>query len=170
MSGKEKRVVVIGVGNLLLGDEGAGIHAINELKKDTFPENVEIVDGGTAGIDLLFWLEDADYVIIIDCLEAGAEPGAIFRLPAEEISFNSSGQIISLHELNLQEVLYTADKLGKLPPTVIYGIQPGEITFGDQLSHAINKALPSLVHLIKEEISQATKIFINKREITFFSE
>jgi len=159
MSGEEKRIVVIGVGNLLLGDEGAGIHAINELKKDSFPANVKIVDGGTAGIDLLFWLEDADYAIIIDCLEAGEEPGAIFRIPAEEIAFNSSDQIISLHDLNLQEVLHTADKLGKLPPTVIYGIQPGEITFCDSLSHAVKNTLPVLVQLIKKEINQTTNFF-----------
>jgi len=155
----EKRIVVIGVGNLLLGDEGAGIHAVNKLKKDSFPANVEIVDGGTAGIDLLYWLEDADYAIIIDCLEAGEEPGAIFRIPAEEIAFNSSGQIISLHDLNLQEVFYAADKLGKLPPTVIYGIQPGEIAFSEQLSPAVNEALPSLVRLIKKEIDQTTNFF-----------
>jgi len=160
MSGEEKRIVVIGVGNLLLGDDGAGIHAINELKKDAFPDRVKIVDGGTAGIDLLYWLEDAEYAIIIDCLEAGDEPGAIFRIPAEEIAFNSSAQIISLHDLNLQEVLYMANKLGKLPPTVIYGIQPGEITFCDGLSDAVNTALPSLINLIKEEINQTIKNFL----------
>ncbi|MDF9409420.1 MAG: Hydrogenase 2 maturation protease [Pelotomaculum sp. PtaB.Bin013] len=159
MPGEEKRVVVIGVGNLLLGDDGAGIHAINELKKDSFPACVKIVDGGTAGIDLLYWLEDAGYAVIIDCLEAGEEPGAIFRIPAEEIAFDSSDQIISLHDLNLQEVLHIANQLGKLPPTIIYGIQPGEITFNDQLSHAVNKALPSLINSIKKEINQAIKFF-----------
>lgn len=160
MSGEEQRIVVIGVGNLLLGDDGAGIHAINALKKDSFPAGVKIVDGGTAGIDLLYWLEDAEYAIIIDCLEAGEEPGAIFRIPAEEIAFNSSDQIISLHDLNLQEVLYMVNKLGKLPPTIIYGIQPGEITFCDSLSSAVNNALPSLIKLIKEEINQAIKFFL----------
>jgi len=154
MSEEKKRIVVLGVGNLLLGDEGVGIHAINELKKESFDGNVKIIDGGTAGIDLLFWLEDADYVIIVDCVEADAEPGAIFRLPAEELIRNAPGQIASLHGINLQEVLFIANKLGKLPPAVIYGVQGKEIGFCDRLSPQVNKVLPRLVELIRQEIER----------------
>jgi len=151
---EKKRIVVLGVGNLLLGDEGIGIHAINELMKESFGDNVRIVDAGTAGIDLLFWLEDTDYAIIVDCVDADAEPGTIFRLPAEELILDAPGKIASLHEINLPEVLSTAKKLGRLPPTVIYGVQGEKIDFCDRLSPQVKKALPRLLELIRQEIDR----------------
>lgn len=163
MTESAKRILVIGVGNLLLGDDGAGIHAINELSKESFPANVEIVDGGTAGIDLLYWLEEADYAVIIDCLDAGDEPGAIFRLPVEEItsrsSENASEPIVSVHDLNLQGVLQLAYKLKRLPPTVIFGVQPANIGLSESLSEAVGKVLPSLVQAVKKEIYRTIDIF-----------
>ncbi|MDD4169822.1 MAG: HyaD/HybD family hydrogenase maturation endopeptidase [Desulfotomaculaceae bacterium] len=153
-SEEEKRIVILGVGNLLLGDEGVGIHAINELKNESFSPSVKIIDGGTAGIDLLFWLEDADYVIIIDCIEANAEPGSILRLQADELLLNAPGQISSLHDISLQEMLFIAKKLGKLPPTIIYGVQPKNITLSDQLSPAVHRSLPRLLQLIRQEINK----------------
>ncbi|MDD3653460.1 MAG: hydrogenase maturation protease [Desulfotomaculaceae bacterium] len=149
-----KKTVIIGVGNLLLGDDGVGIHAINLLQEEkaALGAAVEIIDGGTAGLDLLFWLEDTGAAIIIDCMDAGSAPGTIFRLPAEELFSASTGYITSLHEISLQEVLYTAKKLGKLPPAVVYGIQPGKIDFGEQLSPAVKAVLPRLVELIKQEL------------------
>jgi len=152
MPESDKRIVVIGVGNLLLADEGIGIHAVDELKKESFAPFVEIVDGGTAGIDLLFLLEDAGYAVIIDCVEAKTEPGTILRIPAEELILQSPAQMISLHDINLVEVLSLAKSLGKLPPTVIYGVQPGEISFSTQLTSAVGKILPRLVQLVKQEI------------------
>lgn len=147
-----KKIKVIGVGNLLLGDEGVGIHAVNELKKTSFGLDVEIIDGGTAGIDLLFVLEGAGCVIIIDCLEAGTEPGTLFRVPAEEIITGPSREKYSLHDIDLAEVLSLADRLGVLPATIIYGVQPGEISFKLELTPEVQKALPRLVQLIEKEI------------------
>ncbi len=154
MPESDKKIVVIGVGNLLLADEGIGIHAAQELKKETFPPIVEIIDGGTAGIDLLFVLEDARYAIIIDCVEAGTEPGTILRMPVEELILQSPAQIISLHDINLAEVLSMAKSLGKLPGTVIFGVQPGEICFGTELTPVVNDSLPRLIELVKHEISR----------------
>ncbi len=152
---EKKKIIVIGVGNLLLGDDGVGIHAVNELKKESFTSLCKLIDGGTAGIDLLYWLADAGYAIIADCMDAGAAPGTIFRLPAEELDLNSSGQMISIHDINLIEVLCIAKMLGKLPPTVIYGVQPENISFNASLSPAVQKSLPRLVQLIKQEINRA---------------
>ncbi|NLI12511.1 HyaD/HybD family hydrogenase maturation endopeptidase [Pelotomaculum propionicicum] len=149
----EKRIVVIGVGNLLLADEGIGVHAVNELKKESFPSSVEIIDGGTAGIDLLYLLEDADSAIIIDCVDAGTEPGSILRMPVDELMLQKPGQAVSLHDINLAEVLSMAKSLGVLPQTVIFGVQPVEIEFGTELTAAVKNTLPRLVQLVKEEIS-----------------
>ncbi|TEB12845.1 Hydrogenase 2 maturation protease [Pelotomaculum sp. FP] len=147
-----KKIFVIGVGNLLLGDEGIGIHLIQAMKKERLPRYVELVDGGTAGIDLLYWLEEADYAIIVDCVEAGAEPGAIFRVPGDELLIKSKGQLISLHDINLSEVLLLATKMNKLPPTIIFGIQPEAIGYQTELSPTLQNTLPRLMQLIKKEI------------------
>lgn len=159
MAGEEKRIVVIGVGNLLMADDGVGIIAAQELGQDPFPSRVRIVDGGTAGIDLLYVLEEADYAIIIDCLDAGDEPGAIFRIPAEELVLSSDEQIVSLHDINLPEVLALAAKLGKLPPTVIFGIQPQEVVLKEGLSDPVGAALLNVIQLIKKEIDQTINNF-----------
>ncbi|KFD41937.1 hypothetical protein DK28_0202450 [Peptococcaceae bacterium SCADC1_2_3] len=154
MSKKEKKIIILGVGNLLLRDEGVGIHAIKELEKKCFPAQVKIIDGGTGGIDLLFWLEEADYAIIIDCVRTKAAPGTIFRFPVMELDLDTGEQIASLHEVNLNQLLLLAKKLGKLPPTVIYGIQPEEISWGLELSPAVKLSLPRLVYLVSQEIEK----------------
>ncbi|MFA5384400.1 MAG: HyaD/HybD family hydrogenase maturation endopeptidase [Eubacteriales bacterium] len=158
MSENGKKFVVIGVGNFLQGDEGIGVHAINALSKEVLDPRVELIDGGTAGIDLLFFLEDADFAVIIDCLEAHLEPGTIFRLTAEELFLSAKTDNIrnklSLHETNLPEVLLAAKELNKLPPTIIFGIQPKEITVSCSLSAPVQKALPKLIRAVKKEISE----------------
>lgn len=153
MTRDKRKIVVLGVGNLLLGDEGVGVHAVNALKKESLPRSVEVIDGGTAGLDLMFMLEGAAFAVIIDCLEAGAEPGTIFRVPVEELMASAPGRNISLHETSLPEMLSLAAKMGKLPPAaVVYGVQPEKINFSTELSGPVQKELPRLVKLIKEEV------------------
>lgn len=154
MLGREKKIVVIGVGNVLLADEGVGIHAALALKKESFPPLVEIIDGGVAGIDLLFLLEDAHSAILIDCVEAGARAGAILRIPVEELVLQAPAQAISLHDIKLVEVLSMAKALDKLPGTVIFGVQPAEICFGTELTPAVKDSLPRLLELVKGEIGR----------------
>jgi hydrogenase maturation protease len=147
-----KKILVLGVGNLLLGDEGIGIHLIQEMRKELLPRNVELVDGGTAGIDLLNWLEAAEYIIIVDCVEAGEKPGSIFRIPIDELVLDSTNQLISLHDINLTEVLSMAKKMKILPPTIIFGVQPEFIGYQTELSPTLHNTLPRLIQLIKNEI------------------
>ena len=158
MSENGKNLVVIGVGNFLQGDEGVGVHAIDKLSREILDLRVDLIDGGTAGIDLLFFLEDADFAVIIDCLEAHLEPGTIFRLTAEELFLSAKTDNmhnkLSLHETNLTEVLLAAKELNKLPPTIIFGIQPKEITVSCSLSAPVQKALPKLIRAVKKEISE----------------
>lgn len=147
-----KKVLLIGVGNLLLGDEGIGIHFIQEMRKELLPRNVKLVDGGTAGIELLYWLEEADYAIIVDCVEAGVGAGTILRVPTDELLLESTGQIISLHDINLSEVLLLATKMNTLPPAIIFGVQPEFIGYQTELSPTLHNTLPRLIELIKKEI------------------
>lgn len=146
------KLAVIGVGNLLLGDEGVGIHAVNELMNTPLKSIIKIIDGGTAGIDLLFWLEDLDYAIIVDCMDAGEKPGTILRFPVEEPVPVMIDGIMSIHDMGLWEVLSYGKIYGKLPSIVVYGVQPDVISFDTALSPEVKKALPRLLQLIKKEI------------------
>ena len=150
----ERNIVVIGVGNILYGDDGVGVHAVNQLRQESFPPNVKIMDAGTAGIDLLYLIEDTDYAIIVDCLDAGDEPGAVYRIPWEELAGQYPGdQTVSLHDLNLWSVLSLADRLGKISTVVIFGVQPDNIGFGSDMSAIVSSKLPYLVQSIKKEIA-----------------
>lgn len=160
MPGNSKRIAVVGIGNYLLSDEGVGIHAVKKLMKETLPPYVEIIDGGTAGIDLLLWMEEAKYVVIIDCIEAEAEPGTIFRLNAEEIPLSQNRSIFSLHDLKLPAVLSLAKRLGNMPTVVIYGVQPAIINPGIQLSPRVQDSLPRLLQMVKKEI----EVHLNNEE------
>jgi hydrogenase maturation protease len=153
MAENRKKIAVIGVGNLLLGDEGVGIHAVNELKKMSFSSNVDIIDGGTMGIDLLFLIEDAEHAIIIDCLDSGEKPGTLFRVPAEEIFAGPGREKYSLHEMDLVDVLSTGRNLHMLPHVVIFGVQPGEISVSLELTPEVRNTLPRLLKLISAEIN-----------------
>ena len=81
----KERILVLGVGNLLMGDEGVGIHAIRELMERTHPPHVDIIDGGTAGLDLLHVMEGYQKVLIIDAVDVGEEPGAILRFSPQDV-------------------------------------------------------------------------------------
>lgn len=150
-SGK-KRVAVIGVGNLLLRDDGVGIHAVQRLAAMSLPPEVVVIDAGTAGLGLLPYLEEADMVVLIDCLNADAEPGTIYRIPATELDLNRSGEAISMHDVALEDVLTLAKSLGKLPPTMIYGVQPAEIVWGMGLSPQVAGVLPRLADLVRRDV------------------
>ena len=151
----EKRIVVLGVGNILRGDDGLGVHAVELLRREALPPRVALLDAGTMGIDLLYLIEDADYAIIIDALDAGAEPGATFRIPWEAIADHEpAAQVASLHDYNLVTVLALAKKLGKMPQVVIYGVQPENTELGYAMSEAVTGALPGLVQSVKAEIRE----------------
>lgn len=145
------KILLFGVGNVLLGDEGAGVHVVNRLREEGLPEGVEAVDGGTAGLELLYLLEDVSKLVIVDCLDAGAEPGSIFRFRPDDIRVKNQIKI-SFHDLGLMEVLTLAETMGKLPETVIFGIQPEKIDWDLSLSPAVRQKIPSLMELVTKEI------------------
>ena len=151
-----KKVVVVGVGNILCGDDGIGVRAAELLNLEPLPPEVSVLDGGTIGIDILYLIEDADYAIIIDAIDGGAEPGAMFRIPWEDIADDKpEEQMTSLHDFNLVTVLSLANYLGKMPRVVIFGVQPENIKLGDETSPAVNATLPALIQSVKKEINDA---------------
>ncbi len=149
------KVVVLGIGNVLLSDEGIGIHAINELRKESWPEQVELVDGGTGGLGLLSVLEGAERAIIIDSLEAGVEPGTIFKFQPKDLTTFMDRSALSLHQVGIMEVLNLGRTLDSLPPTVVFGVQPKSLAMGLDLTPEIKAKLPRVVKMVSDEICQA---------------
>lgn len=148
------RVLVLGLGNLLMRDEGVGIHAIEELANRRLPAHVDLMDGGTPGTDLLGLLEGYAGVLIVDAVDAGQEPGSILRLTWDQAISGSAGLALSLHQADVLGVLRLASYVGRpLPPIVIYGIQPSELCWSTDLSPVVRSRLQSLLDAVEEELS-----------------
>jgi hydrogenase maturation protease len=145
------RIVVIGVGNLLLKDEGIGIHAVKALQEIGLPPDVRLIDGGTSP-DLIAYTQAGDKLIIIDAAQAGGQAGTIYRFRPEDLA-EEKGVLTSAHELGVAQNLKLMSLLGNKPAeTIIIGIEPGEIDFGIELSAALQRKLPEIVKVILKEI------------------
>lgn len=148
----EGKIVILGVGNLLLADEGVGIHAIRALAERDLPSGVELVDGGTATLNLLPYLQGARRVIVIDALKAGGSPGDIYRCHPEDL-VGDQEQPMSLHQVDFVQMLQMGERLGyRIGPTVIYGVEPGEIGWSMDLSPAVTVKMTKLLELVVAEI------------------
>lgn len=134
-------IVIIGVGNYLMGDEGVGIHAIERLQKGSWPPGVELIDGGTPGVALLHLLDGRELAIIIDCADFGGKPGELRAFdPADLLREEST--MASLHATDILSTLELARRTGHYPKQVrIIGIQPNVMGMGTTLSPEVAKAL-----------------------------
>jgi hydrogenase maturation protease len=161
---EEKITLVLGVGNILLKDEGVGVHVIQELQRRTLPGRVRLVDAGTAGLDALLSAEPVDKLIVIDALRAGGKPGTIYqiRLRTEQKDeliriFDRKGNSkISLHQIGLVEALSIAEKIQRAPgETVVIGIEPEEVSCGLELTKSVKRKMPEIINAVLEEIEDA---------------
>lgn len=141
-------VLILGTGNILLKDEGIGIHIIKELEKLPLPEGVELADGGTAGADLIGLLADRESVIVIDAVRADHSPGTILKLQPEDLA-QPGTVLLSLHEVNLLDTLTMLEYIQASPGRVIiYGIVPGSMEPGLELTAETEAIVPGLVNLV----------------------
>ncbi|MEW6183688.1 MAG: HyaD/HybD family hydrogenase maturation endopeptidase [Bacillota bacterium] len=146
------RLLILGVGNILLQDEGVGVHAVKELMKRTYPPEVELIDGGTAGMDLLYLIEDVTQLIMIDAVNGDGAAGTIYKFEPEELDEFIPNISNSLHDIGVLEVLHLGKAMGVLPPTVVYGMQPAVINWGTELSPAVAAGLSNLVMQVDKDI------------------
>ena len=152
--GRPSGTLVIGIGNNLLGDDGAGIHAIERLRGRKLPEHVELVDGGTLSFTLLEQVENAEFLIIVDAAELDSEPGTV-RLfeDAEMDEFLATSRRPSVHEVNLLDVLTAARLRGRMPARyAMVGIQPLDVEWSSTPSAPVDKAVDEAVEIIAELI------------------
>lgn len=149
-----KKTLVMGVGNLLLSDDGVGIHAIHHLQDNyQFSEEVQLLDGGTCGLDLLHFLEGIDRLIIIDAAQMGKPSGTVVRLEGDQIPAHLSLKT-SPHEINLPELLFAA-KLADLYPAevIVLGVQPKTIETNIGLSAEVQNTFNTLIQGIVKEVN-----------------
>jgi hydrogenase maturation protease len=151
---KPKNITLIGLGNILMRDEGVGVHAVKYIEENfSVPPELEIIDGGTTGLDLLPYIEDRDHVLFVDCVNFNREPGYIGVLANEQIPA-LFGAKDSLHHMGLMDVLAAARLLDRLPGDMcLVGIQPLAIETGLELTETLCKRLESLVACILEQLS-----------------
>jgi len=149
------RVVVLGVGNILMSDEGVGVHAVTALAEQyEVPEEVEIIDGGTSGMDCLDRIADADLLLIADCMRSKDKaPGTITRLADDQINawFKTK---ISPHQVGLSDVLAACSFHGMAPKRVVLlGVQPASFDTSMELTPAVAAVLPDLVERLAQEVA-----------------
>lgn len=146
-------VLVLGVGNVLLSDEGAGVRAVEELQKRyVFPAQAEVVDGGTCGMELLAFLDDRSHLFIIDAIRSGREPGAVTRIALDDPPAFFRRKI-SPHQLGLSELLAVAALTDALPPhIVLFGIEPQSLETGLAVSAAVAGNMELLVEMVVSEV------------------
>lgn len=146
--------VVLGIGNLLMKDDGVGVHVIRALEERQLPDDVELVDGGTAGCDLFPFMAGAGKIIIIDTLKGGGPPGAVYRLTPEDCGTQSITETVSLHDLGVLTALNDLALLeGKPPSAVIIGVEPAEIGWGMELTPEVAAVIPRVLELVEQELA-----------------
>ena len=146
-------MLLLGLGNVLLQDEGLGVRALERLLACyRLPAEVQAVDGGTMGLDLLPYLEQTNSLLIIDAVQTGATPASLVRLDGSAISAALALKI-SLHQVGLKELLAIGQLQGTLPSRVVlWGMEPASFAWGTELSPSIAGALDQLVHSVAGEL------------------
>ncbi len=146
-------VLILGIGNLLLSDEGIGIHAVRCLAERELPPGVEVLDGGTSGADLVDHLEGRTKVIVIDAASGDGPPGTVYRCEARDL-IEQEGSL-SLHEFGLADSLHMAERLGCAPQRVIVlGVQPATLEPGLELSPEVAAVLPGILKVALAEAAE----------------
>lgn len=153
---KVQDILILGIGNILLKDEGVGVHVVNKLKEMPLPENVEVIDGGTAGLDLTDFIANRKKVIVIDTVKAGEKPGTIYRLTEKNLKIKPKA-IMSFHEIDFLDALYMSEVMGEKPDeTVIIGIEPEDMSDGTDLSPEIEERIPKIIEVVMKELKIAS--------------
>ena len=147
------RVAVVGIGNVLLKDEGVGVHVARALREavGTDRADIDIIDGGTSP-DVLLLVEGVHKLILVDAVKGGGAPGSIYRFHPDDI-VSEEKYVISAHQIGLLDSLRMLEYSGSKPDSiVIIGIEPKEIDWGLDLSTELNEKLPQIVKMVMDEL------------------
>jgi len=146
----EKRILVLGIGNLLWADEGFGVRCVEALNAGwCFPGNVTVMDGGTQGLYLLPYVQEADCLLVFDAVDYGDRPGDLREVVGDQVPRFMGAKKMSLHQTGFQEVLAAAALTGKLPgELVLIGVQPEELEdYGGSLRDVVKAQMAPALNL-----------------------
>ena len=145
------KTLILGVGNLLLKDEGVGVHVIHELEKEILPPNVSLMDGGTGGLHLISWLQDYDRIVMIDATLDDNPPGTIRLIYPRYAS--DFPHLMSAHEIGLRDMIVAMSLTGDLPEILLIVISVVNINeVGTDLSPEILAVMPEILRVVKGQI------------------
>ena len=161
MTGNQGKVVVLGVGNELLKDEGIGVHIARSMQEIPLSGNVEVVDGGTLP-DATLVFEGIDKLIVVDAVQAGGKAGAIYRFHPEDVEVDNR-VLTSLHQISLLENLWLMEHFSQKPKEVIIiGIEPEDMSSGLELSAKLQKQVPQIIDLVLKEAGMEHTVNLRK--------
>ncbi len=138
-----KSVLILGIGNVLQRDDGAGVHVVEHISSTVkdMPDNVEVIDGGTSGYDLLPLMSGREKIVIIDALKIDDKPGSIYRFPASHLY--DSSNVFSLHDVGVKKIIDMLKLMGEEPDIEIIGIVPEDIlTLDIGMSDSVKNSIP----------------------------
>jgi len=158
---KSNRIGIIGFGNIMMGDDGIGVRVIDEIKRQGIfnnYKNIELMDGGTSGVDLIFILQNIDKAIIVDAVNAGQEIGEIAVFKTDEIKKmfkkNSAFRSFSFHDIELTEIFELLKTLNINAEIKIIGINPENVGYSNKLSSIIESKIPEIISEVKKEVAE----------------
>src|SRR5271167_1792177 len=150
--------IVLGLGNTLHSDDGIGPQAIERLRHDSrVPEDVTLIEGGTMGLELLTYIWDCSYLLVLDAVDIGQPPGTLVRMSSQELqTLPSKG---SVHQLGVADLLVGLRVLARQQPTVVLlGVQPATTDWGTELSPAVEAVMRSLIEAAVAELTRVEAI------------
>ena len=153
-TGGSCRVCVLGLGNVLMGDDGVGPHLLKLLEAGfAFPDSVQLLDAGTPGLDLTPFLAESDVVIVVDAVRAAGAPGEVRVFDEQRVLERSPALVLGPHDPGLREALLTARLAGVAPKRlVVVGVIPERVETGTHLSQAVRSALPAALERLLAEL------------------
>lgn len=147
-------VIIAGVGNSIMQDDGIGVWAVRALVQDyILPPNIKLIEVGILGMQWIHELRTAHGLLIIDAMKGDGAPGTIYRLDGDTLLLKDRPTLVSLHELGLADILSVGNLLGWRPRTRIIGVQPLEVQqIGLELTPPLQEALPAIVNAVIDEL------------------
>ncbi len=152
------RVMILCVGNLLMSDEGFGVHAARRLERESWPPNVRVVEGGTDGFRLMNVIRDCDRLIVVDTIKGGGAPGSIYRFARDDAPKGRLPQMTSAHQVGILEVLELSELIGDVPETVFIGIEPESLAMSMELTPLVAGKMERVVELVRAEALAAAEV------------
>jgi hydrogenase maturation protease len=145
-----EKTMILGVGNLLLRDEGVGVHVATNLQEYPLPDSIEVIEGGTDGFKLFHLIMEADRLIVVDCVKGGDEPASIYRFEIDDFDHFPDLYKTSVHQISITEVINLSGTMRTPPRTTIIGVEPDEISMSMELSPKVQAKLPKVLEIVLE--------------------